>query len=99
MRGFSSGFGLAALSAAAFGTSGTFAAALLAAGWSTGAAVTVRVAVAALLLTVPALFVLRGRWGLVRRGLPSILAFGLVAIAGCQFFYFNAVEHLSVGVA
>ncbi|WP_375480244.1 DMT family transporter [uncultured Jatrophihabitans sp.] len=94
-----SGLGLAVLSAATFGTSGTFASSLLAAGWSTGAAVTVRVGVAALLLTGPALVTLGGRWALLRSGLPSILAFGLVAVAGCQLCYFNAVKHLSVGVA
>jgi len=28
-----------------------------------------------------------------------VTVYGLVAIAGCQVFYFNAVQHLSVGVA
>ena len=51
------------------------------------------------LLTVPALLQLRGRWGLLRRSLLPVLAYGLVAVAGCQLFFFNAVEHLSVGVA
>jgi hypothetical protein len=41
------GLGLAVLSAAAFGSSGTLAASLLAEGWTPGAAVTVRVVVAA----------------------------------------------------
>jgi drug/metabolite transporter (DMT)-like permease len=99
MRASSAGLGLAVLSAATFGTSGTFAAALMAAGWSPGAAVTTRIGIAALLLTVPALAQLRGRWGLLRRNLGPIAAYGLVAVAGCQLFYFNAVEHLSVGVA
>lgn len=99
MRGSSAGIGLAVLSAATFGTSGTFASALMAAGWSPGAAVTTRIGVAALLLTVPALLQLRGRWGLLRRNLPAIAVYGLIAVAGGQLFYFNAVEHLSVGVA
>ena len=30
---------------------------------------------------------------------PAIAAYGFVAVAGCQLFFFNAVEHLSVGVA
>ncbi|HVU92377.1 MAG TPA: DMT family transporter [Jatrophihabitans sp.] len=99
MRASSTGLALAIVSAATFGTSGTFASALMAAGWSPGAAVTTRVGVAAVLLTVPALVQLRGRWFLLRRNLPAVGAYGLVAVAGCQLFYFNAVEHLSVGVA
>lgn len=99
MRTSGLGLGLAVLSAATFGTSGSFASSLMAAGWSPGAAVTTRVGLAALLLTAPALIQLRGRWGLLRRSLPAIVAYGLVAVGGCQLFYFNAVEHLSVGVA
>ena len=99
MRASSTGLALAVLSAATFGTSGTFAAALLAAGWSPAAAVTTRIGVAAVLLTVPALLQLRGRWHLLRRNVRAVAAYGLVAVAGCQLFYFNAVDHLSVGVA
>lgn len=99
MRASSTGLGLAVLSAGTFGTSGTFAAALMAAGWSPGAAVTTRIGVAALLLTVPALVQLRGRWPLLMRNLATVAAYGVLAVAGAQLFYFNAVEHLSVGVA
>lgn len=94
-----SGLALAVLSAATFGTSGTFGSALMAAGWSSGAAVFARIAVAALILTAPALAQLRGRWALLRRSLPAVVAYGLIAVAGCQLFYFNAIRHLSVGVA
>src|SRR5262249_653807 len=45
------------------------------------------------------LYALRGRWGQIRHALPGIAAFGLVAVAGCQLFFFNALQHLSVGVA
>lgn len=93
------GGSLAVLSAATFGTSGAFAASLLDAGWTPGAAVTARVVIAALVLTVPALLQLRGRWRLLRRASVMIAAYGLVAVAGCQLCFFNAVEHLSVGVA
>lgn len=93
------GFGLALLSAATFGTSGTFAKSLIDAGWSPGAAVTIRISIAALILTVPAILMLRGRWHVLRRNLTMVTAYGLIAIAGCQVFYFNAVQHLSVGVA
>ena len=65
--GAGAGLGLALLSAGAFGTSGTFATSLLQAGWTSGAAVTARVGIAALVLTVPALLALRGRYGVLRR--------------------------------
>lgn len=97
------GLGLALLSGAAFGTSGVLAKSLLSAGWSPGAAVTARIAIAALVLLVPAKRALpdraEGRWDDVRRSAPLVVAYGLVAVAGCQVFYFNAVQTLSVGVA
>jgi drug/metabolite transporter (DMT)-like permease len=93
------GLALAVLSAATFGTSGTFASSLIGAGWSPAAAVSARVAISAVLLTVPALLQLRGRWGLLRRGAGTMTAFGLIAVAGCQVCFFNAVQRLPVGVA
>jgi drug/metabolite transporter (DMT)-like permease len=97
--GSRAGLTLAVLSAATFGTSGAFASSLIAAGWSPAAAVITRVAVAAAVLTVPALIQLRGRWSLLRRGAGRAAAYGLVAVAGCQLFYFNAIERMPVGVA
>ncbi len=93
------GFGLALVSAATFGTSGTFARSLIDTGWSPAAAVTVRISLAALILAIPALLALRGRWNVLRRNVRMVAIYGLVAVAGCQVFYFNAVQHLSVGVA
>lgn len=95
------GLGLAVLSAAAFGTSGSFAASLLAAGWSPGAAVTARVGLAALVLTIPALVVARrsGRRGALRRGGRTVVVYGVAAVAGTQLCYFLAIQHLSVAVA
>lgn len=93
------GLGLAVASAATFGTSGSFATSLIDAGWSPAAAVTLRISTAALLLTMPALISLRGRWRMLRASAPLVAAYGLVAVAGCQLFYFNALSHLSVGVA
>ena len=93
------GLTLAVLSAATFGTSGAFASSLIGAGWSPAAAVITRIAVAALVLTVPAVLQLRGRWSLLRRGAGRAAAYGLVAVAGCQLFYFNAIERMPVGFA
>ena len=93
------GLALATVSAASFGLSGSLARGLLDAGWSAAAAVAVRVLVAAAVLAVPALVGLRGRWEVLRRSAPVVLAYGAIAVAGCQVAYFNAVDHLQVGVA
>ncbi len=93
------GLALALLSAATFGTSGSFAASLIEAGWTPGSAVTARVLTGALLLTVPALLQLRGGMAQLRRSRRTLAAYGIVAVAGAQLCFFMAIEHLSVGVA
>lgn len=93
------GLALAVLSAMTFGTSGSLAKGLLDTGWSPGAAVTWRVGVAALVLLVPGILMMRGRWHLLRRGWVSMALFGLLAVAACQLSYFLAVERISVAVA
>jgi len=93
------GFGFAALAAASFGLSGALASALLDAGWSPAALVLCRITVGALVLTGPAVVALRGRWHLLRDHAPLLVAYGLVAVAGCQLAYFNAVDRLPVAVA
>jgi drug/metabolite transporter (DMT)-like permease len=98
-RAAGAGLGLALVSAASFGTSGSFARSLTGAGWSPGAAVTIRIGLAAVILAVPAVLAVRGRWRLVRRNLGMVTSYGLVAVAGCQVCYFNAIQYLSIGVA
>jgi drug/metabolite transporter (DMT)-like permease len=95
----SAGLVLALLSAAAFSTSGPLAGALIATGWSPGGAVVARLVVAAAALTVPAVLALRGRWSLLVSRARTIALYGVVAVATAQFAYFNAVAHVSVGVA
>jgi drug/metabolite transporter (DMT)-like permease len=90
---------VALFSSAVFGLSGSFAKALLETGWTPGAAVTARLTGAALVLAVPALLALRGRWHQLRDNWLTIGLFGLIGVAACQLFYFNAVARLSVGVA
>lgn len=98
-RGAGTGLALALLSAAAFSTSGSFAKSLTGAGWSPAAAVAARISAAAVMLAVPAVLSMRGRWRSLLRNAGMISIYGLVAVAGCQVFYFNAIQHLSVGVA
>jgi drug/metabolite transporter (DMT)-like permease len=93
------GLGLALLSAATFSTSGSLARSLTEAGWSPEAAVAVRISLGALMLAVPAILSMRGRWAALRRNAGSVMVYGLIAVAGAQVFFFNAVQHLSVGVA
>lgn len=90
---------VALLSAAAFGMSGAFVKPLLEAGWSPGAGSIVRTGVAGLMLAVPTVRALRGRWVLVRRHWPGLLLFGGVGIAGTQTAYFLAVDRIPVGTA
>lgn len=92
------GLGVALLSAATFATSGSFAASLIDAGWTPGAAVIARIVIAGLVLTLPALLQLRSHQ-LTRRAQKTITIYGVVAVAGAQLGYFNAVSHLSVAVA
>ncbi len=98
-RHLGTGLWLALVSAASFSTSGAFARSMLESGWSTGAAVTTRIAGAAVVLAIPAIITLHRRWYLLWRNLGLITAYGLIAMAACQLFYFNAVSTLSVGVA
>src|SRR5690349_21929147 len=93
------GLGLAVLSASSFGLSGSLARGLMDAGWSSAAAVVVRILLAAAVLVPIALVQLRGRWLLLPRNLRLVAGYGLVAVAGCQLAYFNAVAKMDVGVA
>lgn len=94
-----SGIAYAVAGAASFAMSGPLAKGLIDAGWSAGSAVTVRVLLAAAILVGPASVALRGRWHVVRSSAWLVAAYGLVAVAGVQLAYFNAVDHLPVGVA
>jgi drug/metabolite transporter (DMT)-like permease len=93
------GIAVAVVSAATFGTSGIFASALISSGWSPAAAALARLGGSALLLAIPAGVQLRGRWVLLRRNAGRIMIYGLVAIAGGQLCYFNAIESIPVGLA
>ncbi len=93
------GLGLALLSAITFATSGTFARPLITGEWSAVAVVIARVGIAALVLAVPAVLALRGRWAVLRRNAGSVVLFGLLGVATAQACFFNAVRYLPVGVA
>lgn len=93
------GLVMATTSAAAFGSSGPMGKALIEAGWSSGAAVLVRIGGAAILLVAATLVVHGGRLHLTRRSLRTLVIYGIVPVAGVQLAFFNAVRTLDVGVA
>lgn len=97
--GRGTGIAIGLLSAAAFGTSGTFGTSLISAGWSPAGAVLARVSIAALVLTGPALVQLRGRWALLRQWGWRTVAYGFIGVATCQLGYFNAISRMPVGIA
>ncbi|HET6826555.1 MAG TPA: EamA family transporter [Amnibacterium sp.] len=90
---------VAVASALAFGMSGTFVKPVLDAGWSAGAGSIVRTGVGTLILAVPTVRAMRGRWSLVRHHWLAILVFGGVGIAGTQTSYFLAVSRIPVSTA
>lgn len=96
---FRLGLMLAVTSAFTFGLSGPLAKSLMEAGWTPTAAVTARLAGGALAMAAFATF---ARPGWVREAFDhhrTVIAYGLIPIAGAQLCYYNAVSHLSVGVA
>jgi len=97
--GQGAGLALGLLSAMCFGTSGTFGSVLISAGWSPAGAVLARVCVAAVVLTVPALLALRGRWASLRASGWLVTGYGLVGVAACQVCYFNAIARMDVGIS
>src|SRR3954453_11485518 len=97
--GMRAGLALAVVSAASFALSGSLARGLIDAGWSAGAVVLARIAIAALVVAPFAVRALRGRWGLLRRNSRIILLYGAVPVAGTQFAYFSAIAAMDVGPA
>lgn len=89
----------ALLSAATFGVSGPFAKSLIESGWSPGGAVFARVAGGALVMMVIAVATQWPRLRQVGAHTRTVLLYGVFAISGVQLCFFNAVQHLSVGVA
>lgn len=61
--------------------------------------VLVRVAIATAVVLPLGIVSLRGDWEPVRRNLGLIAVYGAVSVAGCQFAYFSAVQHMPVGPA
>lgn len=93
------GYGLVMAAASLWGTLGTAGRILYARGLAPGAVVTLRAAVAALVL-LAALALFRPAWLRVRpRDLPYFAAFGLVSVAAYNLLYFTAIRQIPVAAA
>ncbi|MGI9124892.1 MAG: EamA family transporter [Mycobacterium sp.] len=86
-------------SAFTFGMSGPLAKSLMVAGWSPTAAVAARLAGGALVLALVATLVKPDWISQARDHARTVVFYGLIPVAGAQLCYYNAVAHLSVGVA
>lgn len=96
---FRLGLFFATSAALSFGMSGPLAKSLMVAGWSPTAAVTARLAGGALVLAVVAT-IMKPDWiRQARAHAGTVVGYGLIPVAGAQLCYYNAVAHLSVGVA
>ena len=93
------GLPIALVSAASFALSGPLARGLIDVGWSPGAVVLARIALAALVVAPFAARALRGRWDALRRNGRLVLLYGAVPVAGTQFAYFSAVAAMDVAPA
>jgi drug/metabolite transporter (DMT)-like permease len=98
-RNSASGLVFAVGAALAFGIGGPFVRPLLESGWSSSAAVLARCAGTLLVLLVPALVLLRGRWGVLLRNWRTVLAYGAFAVVGTQLLYYSAITRMPVGAA
>jgi len=86
-------------SAFTFGASGPLAKTLMTAGWSPTAAVTARLALGALALAVAASIIKPDWFREARVHARTVVAYGLVPVAGAQLCFYNAVAHLPVAIA
>ncbi|MDR6198358.1 drug/metabolite transporter (DMT)-like permease [Microbacterium sp. SORGH_AS428] len=93
------GLAVGLASALAFSSSGPVVKPLIEAGWTLGAALLVRMSLAALILSPALIRAVRRRPGVLSRQWPLIVGFGLTGVAGCQIFYFAAMQRMPVAVA
>jgi len=98
-RARTSGIVMAVVSALAFSSSGPLVKPLLEAGWSLSSALLVRMGLAGLILAPALVGAVRRERSFLRRHWRSLVAFGLVPVAGCQLLFFSAMQRMPVAVA
>lgn len=82
----------------AFGAGGTIVKPLFAEGWSPGAAVFGRLVIAAIVLALPALIVVRFDLRPLLRAWRLVLAYSVLAVAGVQLAFYAAIERIPVSI-
>ncbi|MFR9803083.1 EamA family transporter [Pseudonocardia sp. RS010] len=98
-RAIQVGLAFAVVSAVSFGLSGPFAKALIDAGWSSAGAAFVRIGGSAVVVLVLLAATRPGVLAALRADAPALLLYGLLAMAGVQVAFFNAVRYLPVSIA
>ncbi len=98
-RARTTGLVMAVASALAFSSSGPFIKPLLEEGWSLSSALVVRMGIAGLLLAPAIVLAFRREPAFLRRHWRTIVVFGLMPVAGCQIFFFAAMQRMPVAVA
>ncbi|WP_433507224.1 EamA family transporter [Pseudonocardia halophobica] len=93
------GLAFAVVSAVSFGLSGPFAKALIDAGWSSAGAAFVRIGGSAVVVLVLLAVTRPGVLAALRSDAPALLLYGLMAMAGVQVAFFNAVRYMPVSIA
>ena len=83
----------------AFGAGGAVVKPLLEGGWSPGAAVFLRVSVAALLLIIPGLIALRFDLRPLWRAKWTVLVYSVIAVAGVQLAFYASIARIPVSTA
>lgn len=94
-----SGIVMAVVSALAFSSSGPLVKPLLEAGWSLSSALLIRMGLAGLILSPALISAVRRNPSFLRQHIWSLLAFGLIPVAGCQVLFFSAMQRMPVAVA
>ncbi len=90
------GLPVAFVSAVAYGLSGPVGRSLLDAGWSSSAVALARIGTAALVLIVPTVVLILQAGSRARGWAPSLLGYGMIAIAGAQLCFFTAIQYAPV---
>ncbi|PZU48382.1 MAG: EamA family transporter [Microbacterium sp.] len=98
-RASTSGIVMAVVSALAFSSSGPLVKPLLEAGWSLSAALVIRMGLSGFILAPALIAAIRRERSFLRRHWRSLLAFGLIPVAGCQILFFSAMQRMPVAVA
>lgn len=93
------GFILTLVSVVAFAMAAPIAKTMYASDWSAGAVTFARLSGCAILLMIPSMWIMRGRWGILKSKAWSVIAYGVVSMAGVQLLFFLAVERLKPSIA